>query len=342
VPGPLIVDIAGLALTRADRELLAAPEVGGLILFSRNYRDRAQLRALIAAARACQPDLLIAVDQEGGRVQRFRDSFTPLPALQRIGDLARGQPAAAAEIAQTFGWLMAAELLAAGLDLSFAPVLDLDRDRCAAIADRAFADDPQEVSTWGGAYIRGMREAGMAATAKHFPGHGGVVADSHVQLPTDARSLEQIRARDLRPFADLVGEVAAVMPGHLLFPQVDSQPVGFSRRWLQGILRDELGFGGMIFSDDLSMQGAAAGGSYAERARLALTAGCDMVLVCNNRAGALEVQRFLRGFLRESGPAVDARRVAAMRARRSWDEAALRAHPRYRRALDYLQQLADG
>lgn len=279
--GSLMVDIAGTWLTSEDRQFLRQPEVGGLIIFARNIESARQVRELSASIRAIRPDLLLAVDQEGGRVQRLRQGFVRLPAMRSIADAPNAEL-----LAEQCGWLMATEVLSVGLDLSFAPVLDLDYQRSAVVGSRSFDGDPERAALLAGAFIRGMNEAGMVATGKHFPGHGWAEADSHVAIPTDERSLESIRANDLVPFKRLSKQLAAVMPAHVIYPQVDSQPAGFSRRWLQEILRGELGFGGVIFSDDLSMAGAHVAGDAASRIEAAFTAGCDMGLVCNDRAAA--------------------------------------------------------
>jgi beta-N-acetylhexosaminidase len=279
--GSLMLDIAGTWLTAEDRQLLRQPQVGGVILFARNIDHPAQVRELCAAIRALRPDLLLAVDQEGGRVQRLRQGFVKLPAMGEIA-----QRDNALQLAQACGWVMAAEVLAVGLDFSFAPVLDLDYGRSAVIGARAFNGDPQRAGELAEAFIHGMNQAGMAATGKHFPGHGWAEADSHVAIPLDERSLEQIRQQDLQPFARLAGKLAGVMPAHVIYPAVDPHPAGFSRFWLQQILRQELGFTGVIFSDDLSMTGAHVVGDAAARIEAALSAGCDMGLVCNDRAAA--------------------------------------------------------
>lgn len=276
-----MLDIAGTWLTAEDRQILRQPQVAGLILFARNIEDPRQVRELSAAIRAVRPDLLLAVDQEGGRVQRLRQGFVRLPAMRALADNANAE-----QLAEDCGWVMASEVLAAGLDLSFAPVLDLDHQRSAVVGSRSFEGNPELATRLAGAFIRGMNAAGMAATGKHFPGHGWAEADSHVAIPVDERSLEQIRAVDLQPFARLSRQLAAVMPAHVIYPQVDSQPAGFSRRWLQDILRGELGFTGVIFSDDLNMAGAHVVGDAACRIEAALVAGCDMGLVCNDRAAA--------------------------------------------------------
>lgn len=279
--GSLMMDIAGTWLTAEDRQMLRQPEVGGLIIFARNIESPRQVRELCQSIRAVRPDLLLAVDQEGGRVQRLRQGFLRLPAMRAIADNHNAE-----ELAEHCGWLMATEVLAVGLDLSFAPVLDLDHQRSAVVGSRAFEGDAQRATTLAAAFIRGMHQAGMAASGKHFPGHGWAEADSHVAIPVDERSLDEIRACDMQPFKRLVGELDAVMPAHVIYPQVDEQPAGFSRRWLQDILRGELGFDGVIFSDDLSMAGAHVVGDAGKRIEAALTAGCDMGLVCNDRGSA--------------------------------------------------------
>jgi beta-N-acetylhexosaminidase len=276
-----MLDIHGTWLTAEDRRILRQPEVGGLILFARNIEDPRQVRELCASIRAVRPDLLLAVDQEGGRVQRLRNGFVRLPAMRALADNDNAE-----QLAEHCGWLMATEVLAVGLDLSFAPVLDLDHQRSAVVGSRSFEGDAELATRLAGAFIRGMDAAGMAATGKHFPGHGWAEADSHVAIPVDERSLDEIRARDLVPFQRLSKQLAAVMPAHVIYPQVDAGPAGFSRRWLQEILRGELGFDGVIFSDDLSMAGAHVVGDAASRIEAALNAGCDMGLVCNDRASA--------------------------------------------------------
>lgn len=279
--GSLMMDIAGAWLTAEDRQMLRQPEVGGLIIFARNIESPRQVRELCQSIRTLRPDLLLAVDQEGGRVQRLRQGFLRLPAMRAIADNDNAEV-----LAEHCGWLMATEVLAVGLDLSFAPVLDLDHQRSAVVGSRAFEGDPQRATKLAAAFIRGMHQAGMAATGKHFPGHGWAEADSHVAIPLDERSLDEIRACDMQPFKHLVHELDAVMPAHVIYSQVDEQPAGFSRRWLQDILRGELGFEGVIFSDDLSMAGAHVVGDAGKRIEAALAAGCDMGLVCNDRASA--------------------------------------------------------
>jgi beta-N-acetylhexosaminidase len=279
--GSLMLDIAGTWLTAEDRQLLRQPEVGGLILFARNIEHLGQVQELCRAIRAVRPDILLAVDQEGGRVQRLRRDFIRLPAMREIASRAEAQA-----LAEICGWVMATEVLAVGLDFSFAPVLDLDHQRSAVVGSRAFEGNPQRATELAGAFINGMHNAGMAATGKHFPGHGWAEADSHVAIPVDERELDELRVHDLIPFQQLADKVDAVMPAHVIYPRVDDKPAGFSPRWLQDILRKELGFRGVIFSDDLSMAGAHVAGDAASRIEAALAAGCDMGLVCNDRGAA--------------------------------------------------------
>ena len=338
MPQRLFVDIESTLLSGEDRDLLVHPEVAGLILFARNFESRVQLTALVAEVREIRPELLIGVDQEGGRVQRFSgNGFVRLPALQRLGALYEKTPEMAKEASFLHGWLMATEILSAGLDLSFAPVLDLDSNRCKAIGDRSFSSDPSVAIPLGKSYLQGMEDAGMVATAKHFPGHGSVEADSHLALPEDNRGMNEIQSYDLLPFRELVTMYQAVMPGHLLFPQMDSYPVGFSPFWLQTVLRGELGFSGVIFSDDLSMAGAAASGSYAHRAELALTAGCDLLLACNNRQGTYEILRFLEQGEWGSGEQA----VRAMKATKQLDYKDILTEPNYQRAQQLMTTLQD-
>ena len=285
--GPVMLDVAGLELDAEDRELLRHPAVGGVILFSRNYESPEQLARLSAEIHDIRrPGLLVAVDQEGGRVQRFREALMPLPPAHLIGRHYDLDPAAARNSAEAAGWLMAAELRALGVDLSFAPVLDLDYGISSVIGNRAFHRSPDVVAELAGRFIRGMREAGMMATGKHFPGHGAVVADSHEALPVDHRPYADI-ADDMLPYERLIGAgLEAVMTAHVVYSEVDTVPASFSRWWLSEELRGRMRFHGVIFSDDLSMQAAVAMGDIAERADRALAAGCDMVLVCNDRAAA--------------------------------------------------------
>ncbi|MGB5145713.1 MAG: beta-N-acetylhexosaminidase [Porticoccaceae bacterium] len=323
VPGPVMLDLDGLMLTSEERDLLWNPGVGGVIFFARNIVSRGQFIDLVAEVRALRPELLLAVDQEGGRVQRLRDGFSALPAMQRLGEVVARDPARGEWLCRETGWLLASEVLASGLDFSFAPVLDLDRDHCAVIAERAFHATPEIAIIALRALIAGMHEAGMAVTGKHFPGHGGVRGDSHLETPRDGRSLAMLRAHDLRPFAELVDELDAVMPAHIVYSEIDQRPAGFSPFWIQDFLRGELGFSGVVFSDDLAMKGADLMGGYPEKARVALAAGCDMLLVCNDRAGALEVLAAL-----ESADVRVSPQLATMRARRRPDWASLEGDAR--------------
>jgi beta-N-acetylhexosaminidase len=287
--GPLMIDIAGTALSDLDRERLMHPLVGGVILFSRSYQSPEQLEALCAEIHALrEPMLPIAVDHEGGRVQRFRDGFTRLPPMRRLGEWWERDAGAALEAAKGIGYVLAAELRARGVDFSFTPVLDLDWGRSGVIGDRALHADVEAVIEISNALIEGLRAAGMGACGKHFPGHGWVEADSHVAIPIDERSLAEIET-DMRPYASL--KLDAVMPAHVIYPQVDSRPAGFSPVWI-GKLRNDYGFDGVIFSDDLSMEGASVAGDIVARANAAWDAGCDMLLVCNapNAVGELLVR----------------------------------------------------
>jgi beta-N-acetylhexosaminidase len=279
--GPVILDVKGYALETEEREVLRHPQVGGVIFFGRNYSDYSQLVALTTEIRRIRPELLLCVDQEGGRVQRFRQDFSRLPAMGKLGDAYAQNPQDALAVTNDIGWLMASEVLSAGVDLSLAPVLDVDKAHSSVIADRAFSDRAADVVALAGAFITGMQEAGMKATGKHFPGHGCVIEDSHKELPKDPRPLAEIALRDLAPFEVLHHRLQAIMPAHIIFSAVDDMPVGFSRRWLQTHLKENMGYQGLIISDDLSMAGAAFAGDYPSRASLALEAGCDGILVCN-------------------------------------------------------------
>jgi len=300
--GPLMLDVAGLSLTTKERLLLANPLVGGLILFSRNYQSPDQLQLLVSEIREASPNIIIAVDHEGGRVQRFKKGFTAIPAMATLGNLYNISPDKALSQAKDYGWLFAAELISYDIDLSFAPVLDRDHGISSVIADRAFSSNADVIVKLSRALIKGMHDAGMVATGKHFPGHGGVAADSHHDIPIDNRSLAALTASDMCIFSALSTDqsegcgatIDAVMPAHVIYSEVDTKPAGFSKKWLQDILRKQLDFDGVIFSDDLSMEGASVAGSFAERAEAALDAGCDMVLVCNHPQGAGEVLAYLQ------------------------------------------------
>jgi beta-N-acetylhexosaminidase len=305
--GPLMIDVAGHRLAPEDREVLSHPLVGGVILFTRNYADPAQLAALVAEIKAVRsPSLLVTVDHEGGRVQRFRTGFSVLPAARRIGHEFDAEHAGGVLLARRMNWLMAAELRAVGIDLSYAPCVDLDYGVSSVIGDRALHRDPDVVGRLAVAAMLGMRDAGMGAVAKHFPGHGAVVADSHLALPIDRRSLADLEP-DLRPYHTLIAnELPAVMVAHVLFPQVDSLPASLSRIWIQDILRGQMRFGGVVFADDLSMAGATEFGGPVQRARLALDAGCDVLPICNRREDVVAV---LQGLPVDVDPALALRLV---------------------------------
>jgi beta-N-acetylhexosaminidase len=281
--GAVVVDVAGFSLTQEERARLLHPDAGGVILFARNFESRAQLAALCAEIHALRtPALPISVDHEGGRVQRFRtDGFTRLPAMRKLGEWWMQDAMAATRAASQVGYVLAAELRACGVDLSFTPVLDLDYGESSVIGDRAFHSDARVTALLAKSLMHGLREAGMTSCGKHFPGHGFVVADSHHEIPVDERPFKDIMAADAMPYDWLAETLGAVMPAHVIYTKVDKQPAGFSRKWLQEILRKQLGFDGVIFSDDLSMEGASAAGDIHARAHAALSAGCDQVLVCN-------------------------------------------------------------
>lgn len=341
-PGPVMVDIAGTVLTEHERERLRHPLVGGVILFSRNFESRGQLVELCRAIHDARAEpLLIAVDHEGGRVQRFRDDgFTPLPAMRSLGRLYDADPLRALQLATETGYVLAAELRACGVDFSFTPVLDLDDGVSAVIGNRAFHHDPKAVALLARALIQGLMLAGMGACGKHFPGHGAVEADSHHAVPVDDRSLEQILDRDVSPYAWLGDKVLpSVMPAHVIYPRVDSRPAGFSRRWIQDILRDRLAYDGVVFSDDLTMEGATVAGDILARAQAALGAGCDMVLVCNRP----DLADDLLGRLDFQHSPASVRRIRRLMPRLpapGWD--ALQADERYQYARRIQSQIVSG
>lgn len=323
--GPLMLDLEGTLLSDADIRRIQHPAVGGVILFSRNIESFTQVQELISSVRAIRSNLILAVDQEGGRVQRFKEGVTQMLPLSHLGELYDVSPEPALQVAKDWGWLMASEMLAMGLDISFAPVLDLNIGRSQVIGDRAFHGQPDKVANLGKAYIQGMHEAGMAATGKHFPGHGWAEADSHLAIPEDDRDWETIEQCDLVPFKMLSAHLDAVMPAHVIYSKLDSHPAGFSPFWLQTVLRQKLGFNGVIFSDDLSMAGASVAGGYPERVAAALSAGCDMVLVCNNSQAANAVLAYLE----TCDPNADQDRLENMLAKThlTWSE--LAANERY-------------
>jgi len=330
-----MLDVVGQTLTDDDVRRLAHPMTGGVILFARHFGSRAQLVALTDAIHAVRDDLLIAVDHEGGRVQRFRtDGFTVLPAMRRIGELWDKDVLLATKVATAIGYILASELRACGVDLSFTPVLDLDYGQSKAIGDRAFHRDPRVVTLLAKSLNHGLALAGMANCGKHFPGHGFVEADSHVAVPVDDRTLDAILGEDATPYDWLGLSLAAVMPGHVIYPQVDAKPAGFSRIWVQEILRGKLRFTGAVFSDDLSMEAARQGGTLAEAAQAALAAGCDMVLVCNQPDEAEKVLDALRA---EPSKA-SRRRIGRLRPRGKalrWDQ--MVADPAYLSAQSLLR-----
>jgi len=306
--GPIMLDLRGLQLEQDERELLQHPLVGGVILFSRNYADIEQLQMLCADIHKLRhPSLVIAVDHEGGRVQRFHKDFSRLPPCYCYGELYDKDRQLGLHSAEQAGWLMSVELLSVGVDLSFAPVLDIDLGLSQVIGNRAFHYEAKAVTNLAKAFCRGMKKAGMAAVGKHFPGHGGVKEDSHHAVPVDGRRFEDLAMLDMLPFERLLNtHLQGIMPAHVIFSEFDSRPAGFSNKWLQQILRQQLGFQGCIFSDDISMVGAEVLGSYSERAHAAIDAGCDMILVCNNQSAAIDVIESLQ---REPNPASQLRLI---------------------------------
>ena len=311
--GPLMVDVAGTELTPEDIDVLRHPLIGSVILFTRNYQNPQQITALCAAIRAVRtPHLLVAVDHEGGRVQRFREGFTRLPAVRLLGRRFDADRREGLLAAHSVGWLMAAELRSVGVDFSFAPCVDLDYGLSEVIGDRAFHSDPDAAGALAAAYLAGMREAGMAAVAKHFPGHGAVTADSHVALPVDRRELADMEP-DLRPYRLLIdNQLPGVMAAHVEYPAVVVLPASLSKRWISEILRGSLGFHGCVFADDLTMAGAAAFGHATERVRRAIEAGCDVLPICNDRPAVLAV---LRTFEPDICTPASQARLVRMRAR---------------------------
>lgn len=346
---PLIIDIAGPTLSKTDRRRLKHPLTGGIILFARNWENRAQLAALCRDIKKVRKDLLICVDHEGGRVQRFRtDGFTHLPTMRALGELWLKDAMAATNAATAAGYILGAELRSCGVDFSFTPVLDLDHGESSVIGDRAFGRDPRVVSLLAKSLIHGLLQSGMANCGKHFPGHGFVKADSHTDIPVDKRSLKAILADDAAPYEWLNTTLTSVMPAHVIYPKVDARPAGFSDKWLNFILRGQLGFGGAIFSDDLSMAGArlidGREVSYTEAAVTALNAGCDMVLLCNQSVGEGEaVDELLDGLTQgqlkgqwEALESSEMRRLDLLPTTpaHEWDE--LMLHPAYMHAMGLI------
>ena len=332
--GPAVIDVVGPALTDEDRNRLRHPAAGGVILFARNYQNPGQLAALNEEIEKLrEPALLLCVDHEGGRVQRFREGFSAIPPMRTLGKLWDRDRDAARETARAIAYIVGAELAVHGVDFSFAPVLDLDYGGSSVIGDRALHFDPTAVGALGACIVKGFADAGMGAVGKHFPGHGYAEADSHVAVPRDDRKMIEIQKKDLVPFRMAIeAGLAAVMPAHVIYDQVDAEPAGYSRHWLQEVLRGKLGFQGIIFSDDLSMEGASVAGGVPARARAALAAGCDMVLLCNDPAG----QEVLLESLKEIPPA-NADRVERMRKKGGRD---LRKSVAYRESQELLKNLA--
>lgn len=334
--GPVMLDIEGTRLSPADRDLLREPAVGGLILFSRNFESPGQVGELVAEVRALRsPPLIVGVDHEGGRVQRFREGFTAVPPMRLIGRAWRRDPEGGEKLARTAGWLIASELRSAGIDLCFAPCVDLDWGVSEVIGDRAFHRRPDVVADLAAAFSRGLKSAGMAAVAKHFPGHGAVVADSHDQLPVDRREYSDV-LDDIRPYDRLItnGSIAGVMTAHVVYREIDPLPASFSEYWLKEELRSRLGFDGAIFSDDLSMKATRDYGSMSERARLALEAGCDMVIICNDRTAARTAVTALRDY---SNP-LSLVRFARLHGTRQVDRDALRESEEWQAARAALER----
>lgn len=334
--GPLMLDIAGLELTEQERDMLLHPAAGGVILFSRNFHSPQQIQMLISEIHGLrEPSLLIAVDQEGGRVQRFREGFSRLPPAAWLGQLHKQNSKKAHSMAQKIGWLMATELRSVGVDFSFAPVLDLGFGKSSVIGDRAFDRIPWVVAELAHAWMIGVHEAGMAAVGKHFPGHGWVTADSHCELPIDHRCLGDIMMEDLLPFQRMIDYgMEAIMPAHVIYDHIDPRLAGFSRYWLQDVLRKQLNFQGVIFSDDLTMVAAEEAGGYAQRAQAALDAGCDMVLVCNNATGAAKVLEALEEY---NNPAAQMRLIR-MHGRKAQRREVLQMDPRWRESVALIAQ----
>jgi beta-N-acetylhexosaminidase len=331
--GPVMLDVAGTQLTSEDEARLLQPLVGGVILFARNFESPGQLAELTAAIHALRtPPLLIAVDHEGGRVQRFREGFSKIPAMRELGKIWDSQPQRARHLAQQVGYVLAAELRGCGVDFSFTPVLDVDYGQSSVIGDRAFHNEPQAIAELAHSLLLGLKQGGMPTVGKHFPGHGFVTADSHLDIPVDEREFVDIEMCDLIPFRQMVNYgLTAVMPAHVIYPKVDNRPAGFSPVWLKNILRGQLGFEGCIFSDDLSMEGATVAGGIVQRAEAALNAGCDMVLVCNKPESADELLHRLHWEM----PATSKARLAHMRGKTHPESLAqLREQHIFLKALD--------
>ena len=332
--GRVMIDIAGTALTDDDINIIEDKHVGGIILFDRNFSSRQQLELLCFQIRSVKDEILIAVDQEGGRVQRFRKGFTSLPPLQILGNYVATDVEIGRGVCENIGWLMASEVIASGLDISFSPVLDLDRETSSVIGNRSFSDQLHLTIEAAKPFIEGMRQAGMASTGKHFPGHGGISSDSHLEIAIDKRRLEELMDHDIKPYIELKNDLAGIMSCHIIYPNIDKKRASFSSFWLKDILRKKLQFNGVIFSDDLSMAGAYEEGSYSVKSRLALEAGSDMILICNNHQGVRETLSFLKSNNVELSD-----KISIMRANKSISWSSLENHPRREAALQDLKKL---
>jgi len=337
--GPVMLDLVGTSITQEEREMLLHPQTGGVILFTRNYESIEQITALIAEIHALRsPHLLVAVDHEGGRVQRFREGFTHIPPAAEYGKVYAQNKTQGKLLAQQCGWLMAAECRAIGIDMSFAPVLDIGIGVSGVIGDRAYHSKPDVIAELAHEFMTGMSQAGMSATGKHFPGHGSVKEDTHTAQPIDKRSLTEIIMEDVIPFERMIHfGLAAVMPAHVVYPAVDDKPAGYSKIWLQQILRQQLNFQGVIFSDDLSMQAAGVAGDFAQRANTALEAGCDMVLVCNHTEAAQQVLESLNAYANPTSQI----RLIRMHGRGIIDRHALQASEQWKTIVEKISQLGD-
>ncbi|MCK5002716.1 MAG: beta-N-acetylhexosaminidase [Gammaproteobacteria bacterium] len=337
--GPVMMDLVGTQISDTERQLMQHPTVGGVILFTRNFESLDQITSLVSEIHSLRtPHLLISIDHEGGRVQRFHEGFTKLPPASVFGEIYKKDQDKAREYAELTGWLMAAELRAIGVDFSFAPVLDLAHGVSGVIGNRAFHSSAEIAATLAYAYMHGMSVAGMSAVGKHFPGHGGVAEDSHLALPVDHRDMATLMKADIVPFEKMIhNHLPAIMPAHVIYDQVDEKPAGYSAIWLKQILRERLKFQGVIFSDDLSMEAAGIGGNYGERALLALDAGCDMVLVCNHPEGVTEVIDALGDY---SNP-VSQLRLARMHGKNTINRDELMASDKWKQANQLVQTLDD-